>query len=159
MSDMKGAARTAMAAQLLSSVITAEHKPVKADLLADMVDAGVERVRVLDDDGLNLGAVTLACGDPRAKVVDDRAFLAWVVDRYPGEVVQQVRDAFTKKLLDGATAAGEPVDALTGEVVPGVELVAGDPYLMVRPAAGAKERMRETLLKSGLLQLPSGGAQ
>lgn len=157
MGDMKGAARTAMAAQLLSTVITAEHKPVKTILLADMLDAGVERVRVTDDDGVNVGAVTLACSTAKARIVDDKAFLAWVIDRYPGEIAQVVRESFVKKLLDAATEAGDPIDAGTGEVVPGVEIVAGEPYLMVRPTPEAKERMRETLLESGLLQLPSGG--
>ncbi len=97
MGDMKAAARTAMAAKLLGDVVAAEHKPVKADLLDQMVDAGVERVRVTDDDGTNLGAVSLACGDPKAKVVDPAAFTAWVAARYPGELVQVVRDAFAKK--------------------------------------------------------------
>lgn len=156
MTDMKGAARSAMAAQLLSSVVTTEHKPVKVGLLADMLAAGVERIRVTDDDGVNLGAISVTAGSPKARIVDDRAFLAWVVDRYPGEVVQMVRESFARMLLEGATAAGEPVDKSTGEVVPGVEIVPGDPYLTVRPAAGAKERMRETVLASGLLQLPAG---
>jgi hypothetical protein len=158
MTDMKAAARSAMAAQLLSSVITAEHKPVKADLLAAMLDVGAERVRVTDDDGANLGAVSLVAGSPKARVVDERAFLAWVVDRYPGEVVQMVRESFSRMLLEGATAAGEPIDKSTGEVVPGVEIVAGEPYLTVRPEPTAKARMREMLLGTGLLQLPAGDA-
>ncbi len=159
MSDMKGAARQAMAAQLLSSVITAECKPVKADLLASMLDSGVERVRVTDDNGINLGAVSITAGRKSARVVDDRAFLAWVADRYPQEVVSMVRESFTRMLLDAATAAGDPVDAKTGEVIPGVEISAGEPYLTVRPAADAKARMRDAVLKSGLLQLPGGGAE
>jgi hypothetical protein len=145
MGDMKAAARTAMAAKLISDVVTGAHRPVKADLLADMLDAGVERVRVTDDDGNNLGAVSLAVGKPRAKVVDDRAFTAWVIERYPAEVVTAIREAFAKKLLDGATAAGDPVDPSTGE-----------PYLTVRAAAGAVDRMRETLVERGLLQLAGG---
>lgn len=159
MGDMKAAGRTAMAAKLISDMVTAEHKPVKADLLADMLAAGVERVGVTDDAGLKLGAVSLACADVKAKVADERAFTAWVAARYPDEMVEVVREAFAKKLLDGATAAGEPIDPATGEVVPGVELAPGEPYLTVRPTADAKARMRETILASGLLQLAAGGAQ
>jgi hypothetical protein len=159
MGDMKGAARTTMAAKLIADVVASEHKPVKSDLLGMMVDAGVERVRVADDDGLNLGAVSLACGDPKAKVNDTAAFTAWVADRYPGELVQVVREAFAKKVLDGATAAGDPIDPATGEIIPGVEMVAGEPYVTVRPSTEARTRMRETLINSGLLSLPSGGEQ
>lgn len=156
MSDMKGAARTAMAAKLIADVVTTEHKPVKAGLLGDMLDADVERVRVTDDDGTNLGAVSVSAGRAKAKVYDERAFLAWVAERHPGEVVQVVRESFAKRLLDAATIAGDPVDPATGEVIPGVEVAVGDPYLTVRPAAGAVDRMRETLLATGLLQLPGG---
>lgn len=156
MSDMKGAARSAMAAQLLSSVIAAEYKPVKADLLGEMVDAGVERVGVTSDDGAKLGSVSVTPGRTSARVVDDRAFLAWVADRYPQEVVQMVRESFTRMILEAAAAADAPVDVKTGEVLPGVEIVSGEPYLTVRPNADAKVRMRETLLASGLLQLPAG---
>ena len=152
---MQEAARTTMAAKLIADVVAAEHKPVKADLLALMVDAGVERVRVTDATGANLGAVSLARSDAKAKLTDPAAFTAWVAARYPGELMQVVREAFIRKVLDGATAADAPIDVATGEVVPGVELVPGDPYVTVRPAAGARERMRETLLSSGLLQLPA----
>jgi hypothetical protein len=153
---IQDAARTAMAAKLITDVVAAEHKPVKADLLDRMVDNGVERVRVVDVDGDNLGAVTLNAGRKSAKVTDPAEFTAWVADRYPGEMVQAVRESFVKKLLDAATAENVPVDTATGEVIPGVEIVAGEPYLTVRPNDLARTRMRATLLASGLLQLPGG---
>lgn len=159
MTGMQEAARTTMAAKLIADVVAAEHKPVKSELCALMVDAGVERVRVTDAAGANLGAVSLARSDAKAKLTDPVAFAAWVAVRYPGELMQVVRPAFTAKILDGATAAEAPVDMATGEVVPGVELVAGEPYVTVRPTADAKERMRETLLASGLLQLPAAAPE
>jgi hypothetical protein len=158
MGDMKAGGRTAMAAKLIADVVTAEHKPAKAGLLADMLDGGVERVGVTDDDGAKLGAVSLTVRGPAPQVVDDRAFLAWVLKRYPDEIVQAVRASFTEKLLAGAKAVGEPIDPATGELIDGVDMVAGEPYLTVRPTAEAKERMRETILASGLLQLTSGDA-
>ncbi|MET0415797.1 MAG: hypothetical protein ABW022_07230 [Actinoplanes sp.] len=156
MRDIKGAARSAMAAQLISGLIADHAKPLKADLLSQMTDVGAERVRVHDDDGTDLGALSIGCKKPAAKVTDERAFTSWVAERYPNELVQAVRDSFAKKLLDVASAAGEPVDAVTGEVIPGVEIVAGEPYLTVRPTADAKARMHQTLQASGLLQLRGG---
>lgn len=156
MGGMQDAARTTMAAKLISEAVASEHKPVKSGLLAQMLDAGVERIRVTDDDGMNLGSLTVVCGQAKARVVDERAFAAWVASRYPGELVQRVQPAFTQKLLDAATEVGEPVDTTTGEVVPGVELAAGEPYLSCRPTPDARARMRDTLLSSGLLSLPAG---
>lgn len=155
--DMQQAARTTMAAKLIADVVTVENKPAKADLLDAMLDAGVERVRVTDAAGGNLGAVSLARSSAKAKLVDPAAFAAWVADRYPGELMKVVRPAFAAKILDGATAAQSPVDAATGEVVPGVEIAAGEPYVTVRPSADARDRMRDALLASGLLRLPAGG--
>jgi hypothetical protein len=157
MADMKGAARTTMAARLIADVVKTEHDPVKADLLASMLDAGVERVRVADDDGLSLGAVSLGQRKPAAKLTDPAAFTAWVAQRYPDELVRSVRESFTSKLLAGATAASAPVDVSTGEEIPGVEMAAGEPYVTVRPTAEAKVRMAEMLRASGLLQITSGG--
>lgn len=157
MGDMKAAARTAMAAKLIADVVKAEHDPAKSDLLTSMLAGGVERVGVVDDDGAKLGAVSVGQRKPAAKVVDSAAFTAWVEREYPDELVRSVRESFAAKLLAGATAANEPIDAMTGVVIPGVEIVAGEPYLTVRPTAEAKERMRDTIIASGLLQLTAGG--
>lgn len=157
MGDMRQAARSAMAAQLISKLVGEHAGTYKTDLLALMADSGAERVRVTDDDDTDLGSVSVSSGRTLAKVTDVQAFTAWVADRYPYEMVQQVREAFAKKLLDAASAAGEPVDTVTGEVMPGVEVSVGDSYLTVRPSADAKSRMRETLRASGLLALPTGG--
>jgi hypothetical protein len=160
MGDMKGAARSAMAAQLVSKLVAEDAATFKTGLLALMADSGAERVRVTDDDGTDLGAVSITAGRVQAKVTDPKAFAAWVAERYPSELVHLVREAFTRKVLDAAVGAGEPVDMATGEVVPGVEVSVGEPYLTVRPTTAAKDRMRETLRTSGLLQLaaPDGAA-
>ena len=156
MSDVKGAARSAMAAQLVSKLVAEHGAGSKADLLAAMADLGAERIRVTDDDGTDLGAVSITAGRVSAKVTDPAAFQQWVADRHPSELVQQVRESFTKKVLDQAVTAGDPVDAATGEVIPGVEVVAGEPFLTVRPTSEARSRMRETLRTSGPRGLPAG---
>jgi hypothetical protein len=145
-----------MAAKLITGVVDDEHKPAKADLLALMVGQGVERVRVTDDDGVDLGTVSLSRSGGTAAIVDSEAFAAWVAARYPGELMQVVRPAFEKKVLAGAVGVGAPIDVATGEVVPGVSLFAGKPYVTVRPSSDAVSRMRSTLLVSGLLRLPTG---
>lgn len=156
MTSMQEAARTTMAAKLISDAVAAEHKPVKAELLDTMTAAGAERVRVTDADGDNLGTVSLSAGRASAKLTDPAAFTAWVAERYPSEMVQAVRGSFTGKVLEQATALGEAVDQATGEVIPGVEIVTGDPYVTVRPNDLARTRMRAMLLASGLLELPAG---
>jgi hypothetical protein len=157
--DVKDGGRRLMATKLIAATVAVSGKPLQAELLAEMTRAGVETLRVKDDVGTNYGTVSVVGGKQRrATVVDEAAFLAWVERTRPDEVVRIVRPATAKAILDAATAAGDevPVDPVTGEVIPGVEMREGEPYLTVRPTPLAKELMADTLAASGILALPSG---
>lgn len=73
-----------------------------------------------------LGFVTLARGK-RSTHVDDEAFVQWVADRWPGEIVQSVRPAFRTKMLDLAVKRGALIDD-QGEVCEAVTVSYGEPY-------------------------------
>lgn len=157
--DIKDAARRVMAAKLVADAVRAHGEPVKAALLDALTGDGVEMVRVKDDSGTNFGTVSVAGNrQKKAKVVDEAVFVAWVKRTRPTEVVEVVRPATQKALLDAATKAGDdvPVDTVTGEVIPGVEMQEGEPYLTLRPTPLAKELMADTLAGSGLLALAVG---
>jgi hypothetical protein len=82
--------------------------------------------------GQVVGHVTMAKGRRTARVANDAALLAYVKDHYPTEVeaVEQVRPAFLKQLLDGASKKGALVDS-DGVVIDGlIDVVDGDPYPM-----------------------------
>lgn len=157
MSEIKDLARVTMAAKLIADAARDQGSPAREELAAVMAFDGLERARVLGDDGTDFGTVVLAAGRRTAKVTDPAVFLAWVTARYPDEIVQTVRAAFQERLLAAATKAGDPVDVSTGELIPGVELTQGEPYLTTRPTAEAKDRMRAALSANGLLALVSGG--
>jgi hypothetical protein len=108
-------------------------------------------------DGELVGTVTLAEGRSTAKVTDPRELLAWVKEHYPTEVVtvEQIRPAFLAKLLDVAKDAGFGVVPETGDVVPGIDVGAGDPYPMVRLTADA-DAVVEVAWRAGRLPLPGG---
>lgn len=156
MADMQAAARLVMATRLIGDAVKEETDAARVAARELMQQAGAERVRVTDQHGANLGAVTLAAGRTTARVSDESAFVRWVADRYPTEVEQIVRDAFRRRLLSEAGKAGDPVDTETGEVIPGVAIEQGEPYVTVRPTDVARDRMRTMLANSGLLALTSG---
>lgn len=163
MSDVKQLTQTALFYRVLEGLIKEEIDAAKAAAMQAMDGVGAERVRVTDQSGTNLGAATVSGGRVTARVVDDAALLAWVRRNHPTEVVETVRPAFVKALLDGAAAKAEPGDDTPigpdGEVLPGVELRQGDPYLTIRPTAEAKQRAREMLAASGLLAITDGGTE
>jgi len=156
---LQNAARLLMATRLIDGVVREEIDAAKVVAQQQMQATGAERVRVSDEQGHNLGTVTLAAGRVSARVVDEAALLAWVKRNHASEVVETVRESFLRKLLDGAVARAEAGDSTAvgpdGEVLPGVEVVEGERYVVCRPTPEARDRMRTMLANSGLLALPA----
>lgn len=80
-------------------------------------------------DGTVVGSVTLARPAVSASVTDPAAFLAWVMENRPDEVISAVRPSFQTAVLMAAKKAGVAVDPLTGEEIPGVSVADGTPSL------------------------------
>jgi hypothetical protein len=98
----------------------------------------------------DLGYVLLTNPDARWSITDPEAFLAWVMDERPDEIVMvpQVRATFIKAVLEG----GEASDSAGVMTVPdGVQQVAGSPVLQVKPTAAAKSLAKQLL--SGVKEL------
>lgn len=87
-------------------------------------------------DGTRLGKVTKASGKQTPQVVDEHAFLTWVQQNHPSEIQESVRPAFRDKILGTVKVHGQAVDDSTGEIVPGIELRLGDPYISFRSEHG-----------------------
>lgn len=108
-------------------------------------------------DGTEIGSVTLAKGKNTAHLVDEDAFLAWVLEAHPEEIEQvkitRVNPGFQERILSYARQAGEPVDPATGESVPGVAVKEGDPYPTTRLNADAAELVAKAWQDGSLAEL------
>lgn len=130
MSDLKDTASRLAVLKTLLDAVKAEYEGVRTEFQYELDAAyeqgGVTRVDATLPDGKVVAKVGLIDPKPEAKVTDEAAFLAWVVATYPTEkttrLVTEVQPAFRTKLLGEATGAGVPVDASTGEAIPGVEI-------------------------------------
>ncbi len=142
-------------AKLVADVVKGEGDKARAEIDAAMAVLGVERLRVTDDAGEDAGTLSRTPGRTSARVTDEAAFEQWVAERYPDQMVMSVRPGFRERLLFAAAQSGDPVDA-QGELIPGVEVVTAEPYVSFRASAGAKSRMRDLLVSSGLLALTDG---
>lgn len=131
MTDVRGLAVQAVALKVLSERVKERSDAVKAELAASL-DVGDRKTATLDD-STKVGSISYAAGKTSAKITNDRALTEWVAERYPDEIMTQVRPAFLTSLLEAAKKAGAAVDVQTGELLPGVELGTSQPYLSVRP--------------------------
>lgn len=147
-----------VAAKILEEAAKRNRAAVNAAVAAGM-DVGDRKVAKLTDQTA-VGSVTYANGKTTARVTDERALRDWVADNKPGELVTIVRPAYVSALLSAAVKAKAPVDPATGEVVPGIEVGQGDPYLTVtvdplgRPAL--EDAIRAELRANRLLALEGG---
>lgn len=112
-----------------------DAKTTAAGQVRDSWYPGDRNTAVLPD-GTPIGTVTLAKGRTSARLADEDAYTTWVTKTHPDQIetitTTRVRADFTDRILSAARQRGEPVDAETGEIVPGITITEGDPYPTVR---------------------------
>lgn len=156
MTDLQAIARKAVGAKLVADQIKDIEKQAKAELLERMQKLGVRTLDVAGTDDSNMAVISKTPGKVTAKVTDERALLEWVKANRPDQLRTLVEEAYVKSLLALAAEHGAAVDETTGEVIPGIEVMTGDPYLSTRPTAEARARMKDLLAGSPLLELAGG---
>jgi len=138
-------------------------KPVadalRARVTADMGAMHIERVGAFLPDGTKLAAVGHSDGRKSVKVTDEAGALAWAERNYPDEVqtVRVIRPAFLKKLLDvaGSLPVGSVgLDSATGEELPFIEVLQGNPYVTVTTTDEGVGRM--ATLANGFVAMIEG---
>lgn len=152
MSDRRNELAVAvMAGKLITDEL--KGRAERAELVEILAGADVQQAPVRDADGVELGKVSLCGGTAKAKVVDEAGLLRWVKANRPDQIREIVEPAYVRALLKEVDAEGAAVDQDTGEVIPGFELVQGEPFVKVTPNATSKDRMSALIHDSGLLQL------
>lgn len=102
-------------------------------------------------DGHLLAKATMVRGKVSMVVSDPNALLAWVKQNHPTEITEAVNSAFMSVLEKRAKELGNPV-GFDGELIPGLEMKQGEPYVSVRKEKDA-EATALALFKSGQLSL------
>lgn len=164
MTSIPEQSRTVAALKVIAEVVKTQQGDEKAAFLKALQDLGVKgTVEAKLPDGTQIGSVTMCAGRSSAKVTDRAAFTKWVEENHPDQVTKPiltlVRPAFEMAVLKAAKDAKAPVDQ-NGEVVPGISVDEGEPYLTTTLADGAAQVVLSAI-KSGTIQplaLPAGEA-
>jgi len=130
--NLREAALRAAVLRALADRIKEASDEARADVQRQLEDTGASQAKV-DLAGQPIATVSLAGGKPTARIVDERAFLAWVQANRPTEVEVKVRESYRKAVLDADGA-----DPASGEFVPGVEITDSTPYVSVRFTGGGR---------------------
>jgi hypothetical protein len=151
----------------------AARKDTRAALEASAEESGVRQVAAALPDGPDIATVSLSSGSAEARVIDDEAFKAWVIEYYSSEIerrfVTEVRGAFREKVLGALTAAGgvEWADPDTGVIheVPGVAIAPARARThSLRFKSGGRDKVMQAwregrLATVALPELTAGGAE
>lgn len=129
MTDREGLLVRAAALTFLTDRLAKAQASVRAELMQIMKPG--ERAIAALSSGEEVGTVTIGKPALSASVVDEDAFIRWVEENRPDEIVGMVRSSYRTAVLAMCKAAGEPV-TVDGEVVPGVRVAHGSPSY--RPA-------------------------
>lgn len=149
------AARLAVLRVLLAELTTA-RKAMECEL-SDLWHPGDRNTASLPD-GTAIAAVSLTKGRAEARITDEAAYRAWVEKTHPEEIetITRINPEFTDRLKAAARKLGTPVDAATGEIVPGLSVGQGDPYPSVRLADDAAALVTAAWQKGQLTELLGG---
>jgi len=171
--DMQQLAIEEAALKALADLVGDRLKEVKAAMQEQMDTSGASRVAATLSDGTKVGTISATEPKPTAVVTDPDAFLKWVREHSPANVVSrlvtEVRPAYATALMAEMTAAGvtQWADRETGELfdVPGVQIKAtrarGHSVRLVDGGAALiAEAWRTGALAHlpGLPQIAAGGA-
>lgn len=151
-------ARRAVVAKLVAD--EARAMADKPAALASMIASGARTVDAIGPDGTVYGTVSRCSGRKEAVVTDEDAFFAWVLERHPERIIRLIDPEWKKSLLSlsGRVGGPIPVEAATGEPIPGVELLTGSPYVSVRSTEDGRDLIRAALdpQRGTLFALPPG---
>jgi hypothetical protein len=142
--SLKEATLRAAVIKRLQEKISEVDKAGRVDGLEQFIAAqdalGVKTVDVTLPDGTKVARATLPSPQPGIRV-DEAAFIAWVRDQRPDEIVDAVRESFRRAVLkDLVINDGEVVNKRTGESVD---------WAYVRPAADRPSSFSVTFVGEG----------
>jgi hypothetical protein len=147
MSDMRDAAARAVVFQVLEQ----RAKELKDQARAELSTLEPGDTLAAKWDGQLLGKATMTAGRTKLVVTDESKLLEWLQRNHPTEIVVTPNPAYLKALETTARGVGAVIDN-QGEIVPGVELQHGDPYVSVRREKDAPFVVAQ-LLSGGRIQL------
>jgi hypothetical protein len=145
--DMRDAAARAVAWQIIEQTAKTHKDAAKAELAA--LEPGDTIAGKWD--GQLLGKATKTAGRTKLVVTDEQRLVEWLQYSHPEEITISPNAAYLKALESKARDVGQVIDN-QGEIVPGCELVHGEPYVSVRKEKDAPFVVAQ-LLSGGRIQL------
>lgn len=117
---------------------------LRAKLLAEMNEIGADRVRAELEDQ-TVAYVTTASPRVKRVITNDKAFLKWVKEKHPTEIVESVRESFVDIALQSFNFVdGQAIDS-DGETIDWIIEQQGEPYLVTKFHAYGREMLIDAL--------------
>lgn len=145
MTDLQSIAERVAVLATLADKVKATLSEARQEQAKLLLELGASQVRVTLNDGTKIATVSLVDGRASARVADEPDFIAWVSANHPEHIEQvpatvRVNPAYRDQLLSDACGTGQAVDLETGQLVAGIGVTVGQPYVVAKKDAKAIER-------------------
>lgn len=131
MPSLKDAALKVAVLSVLADKVKAALYEARAEQAAAMTEVGADGVNVLLPNGDRVARVALIEGRSTARVAHEQDFFQWVAANHRDQIEEILRVApgYVNQILADACATGAPFDVDTGELIPGIGVTKGEPYI------------------------------
>lgn len=144
--NLKEMAAELAALTVIKDAVKEATDELREQVKDELINVGADMTKATVDNE-DVAKITLITKDVDFVISNETAFVNYVNDHHPDEIVQKVRESFKKVFLENLVfnADGSVFSALTGEQIAFVQLVEKQPYISTRFATGGRETVMQAL--------------
>jgi hypothetical protein len=144
LAEMKATHDRLVALTAIQKVLKGLTDEARGQVLDVLTAAGTRNMDCTAADGTELGTTSRTKGKRTVAVTDHRALLAWVREHHPLWIEEAIAAAPWARLKKELLARDAPCTD-TGDVIPGLAIVDGEPGVSVRVTRDAEARMADII--------------
>ena len=137
-------------------VIDSERVVLTSELIDANQTLGVKQLDITLPNGEKVASASIGNSEPKPLVTNEAAFVRWVAENFPTEIIQTVRPTFKKVLFENTEQVnpqGEAVHTKTGEIIDGVVFSNPSSRLTLRFKKDGRELVAEAFNRGELEQV------
>ena len=137
-------------------VIDSERVILTSELIDANQTLGVKQLDITLPNGEKVASASIGNSEPKPVVTNEAAFVRWVAENFPTEIIQTVRPTFKKVLFENTEQVnpqGEAVHTRTGEIIDGVVFSNPSSRLTLRFKKDGRELVADAFNRGELEQV------
>jgi hypothetical protein len=144
--NLKEMAAELAALTVIKDAVKEATDALREQIKEELINVGADMTKATIDSN-DVAKITLITKDVDFIITSENAFVTYVSQHSPDELVQKVRDSFKKVFLESLAIGddGTIFSTMTGEVITFVQLQEKTPYVSTRFTTGGRESVIQAI--------------